>query len=360
MTANMAVIDSVFKSEKLGKDVQKTYLSIKALEPLITKDVEQVASSLGNHMEGLQYSVKAASSVEDRLAREAKKYQSQHPESEYDYKNGLLEQKDIICYTEVCPNDGIVQTTKDTIAKMEDMGYVLSGVRNYYVNPYPRTQYKGIHLNFISPYGQEIELRIQAQDNFEAKQEGGFMYKNVSSVSALKQERELCQNQTVQNHQSVPKDKDYWEIENMSMEDSDKKALQALRRKATDIDIDFDTKEVSNGTHTQLSVVYTVSLNNEEKIKGFEHTFSDGSAWAYWKLPNEEKATWVILDKKGGIISEKDAEDLEINLDYVLDMVRRQEEEHERWMEEHKAFVMEMEGEEIPVPVEEPQDEKKS
>lgn len=38
---------------------------------------------------------------------------------------------------------------------MEKQGYALSGVKNYFSHPYPDTGYKGMHLNFISPYGQE-------------------------------------------------------------------------------------------------------------------------------------------------------------------------------------------------------------
>lgn len=94
-----------------------------------------------------------ASSVEDKLLRS----EAAHSKDGRSFfpKDSLLQFKDAIRYTEICDHDNITQITKRTIDAMEKQGYALSGVKNYFSHPYPDTGYKGMHLNFISPYGQE-------------------------------------------------------------------------------------------------------------------------------------------------------------------------------------------------------------
>ena len=43
-----------------------------------------------------------------------------------------------------------------------------------------------MHLNFISPYGQEIELQVHSKSSFDAKQEGHTLYERIRKMSTLK------------------------------------------------------------------------------------------------------------------------------------------------------------------------------
>ena len=48
----------------------------------------------------------------------------------------------------------LLDSFKEECSSMEKQGYAISSVKNYFSHQYPYTGYKGMHINFISPYGQ--------------------------------------------------------------------------------------------------------------------------------------------------------------------------------------------------------------
>ena len=163
-SGTMAMVNHTFTSEQLNDKLFYEYNKIRVIEPLITSAINNVADNLETEFSGLEYSVKTAPSVEDKLLRAEKRDTS----GRFSPKRELANFKDMIRYTEICNHRDIASVTKDTIEFMKEQGYTLSGTKNYYTHPFGATGYKGIHLNFISPYGQEIELQVHSKESFDA------------------------------------------------------------------------------------------------------------------------------------------------------------------------------------------------
>ena len=173
--------------DRLNEEYEKTRM----LEPLITADIRKVTSQLGTGLTGVEFSVKTGTSIADKLER-AKQYADEarakiaflggKTAGKFDPHAELAKMKDVIRYTEICPHDDIISTTKRTIEEMKKQGYELSGVKNYYANPFTGTGYMGVHLNFISPYGNEFELQVHSKESFDVKQKGHDLYEKIRAV----------------------------------------------------------------------------------------------------------------------------------------------------------------------------------
>ena len=195
-SGTMAMVNHTFTSEQLNDKLFYEYNKIRVIEPLITSAINSVADNLETEFSGLEYSVKTAPSVEDKLLRAEKRDTS----GRFSPKRELANFKDMIRYTEICNHRDIASVTKDTIEFMKEQGYTLSGTKNYYTHPFGATGYKGIHLNFISPYGQEIELQVHSKESFDAKQKGHELYEKIRAVSTLKRDKEAMKEEIKRIH----------------------------------------------------------------------------------------------------------------------------------------------------------------
>lgn len=328
ISATKSLADSTLIEEN---SLQETYDKIRVLEPLITDDLSQLVEKMGTKLEGLEYAVKTASSVENKISRSILK------DSELDKSHILQTLKDVIRYTEICDHSDIINVTKKTIQNMEEKGYILSELKNYYADPYPDTEYMGVHLNFISPYGQEFELQVHSPESFDVKQKGHELYEKIR-VCTLQQEKETFKKEIVNIHQSIPKAPNYEELKDYKI--PNKQAIITERKNKCQVD--YERRSVDNGDGYCL--VYKVKHHGKTEISGFENRYSDGSLDIYRDL-REKTPTVYELSPNGQIISTHIVNSLDLNIEDVLRLSVDKEAIHQAWMKEnyHEKMVEDIE-----------------
>ena len=146
----------------------------------ITEDMVEISKSLGVELQGLEHSVKTASSVISKIERKADK----------DVKNGIVPKKDfqyvadmgdLVRFTQVGKHDSMAANTLKTIAELKDRGYTIMEVDNKYLNKEGR--YKAIHINAVSPDGQSFELQVHSDKSMEANNATHVLYEEWRNVS---------------------------------------------------------------------------------------------------------------------------------------------------------------------------------
>lgn len=302
-SATMAMVDHTLKTDKF-KDLLADYNKIRVIEPLITSAIKNTTNNLKTSLDGIEFSVKTASSVEDKLLRDEavclNKGRSFSP------KNSLHQFKDIVRYTEICNHDDIAQITKRTIDSMEKQGYVLSGVKNYFSHPYPDTGYKGMHLNFISPYGQEIELQVHSKNSFDAKQEGHTLYEQIRKISTLKKDVIRLSEEMRQLHKGVKNPPGIDEIQDYAMPYLEKKEILEEGRRNTSVV--YENEYTKSGAEAVCFAVYYKN-NKTPILEGYENQYPDNSVKHYHinRSLRNEFAIITSIDDKGREIASHDS-----------------------------------------------------
>lgn len=301
---------------------------MKKLEPLITSAINNVADNLETEFSGLEYSVKTAPSVEDKLLRAEKRDTS----GRFSPKRELANFKDMIRYTEICNHRDIASVTKDTIEFMKEQGYTLSGTKNYYTHPFGVTGYKGIHLNFISPYGQEIELQVHSKESFDAKQKGHELYEKIRAVSTLKRDKEAMKEEIKRIHGIVKNPPNIEAIHDYKMPQKEKEKLLSIGKEQTLIE--YESKRTdSNSEAIRFSVYY----GNQESpiLEGYENRYPDNSVKHYHSIDTEKEHSAVItsVDKAGHEIAAHTTVAHPRELNEVARIADETVKKHEKWME---------------------------
>ena len=156
-----AIYDKVFESEKK-----------------ITKDLVDIASASGTWMYGLDFSIKTASSVEDKIQRrKAKAAATGEPVSDADIVSKM---GDLVRYTQLCDHDKIGTTAKKTLDALSEKGYIIVDIDNKW--NVPDSTYKGFHIAAKSPDGQLFELQIHSPDSMEVKELNHVQYEVARKV----------------------------------------------------------------------------------------------------------------------------------------------------------------------------------
>lgn len=328
-TGNKGLIDNTFIKYKTIRD---EYNEIRVLEPLITFDMFKLANELKTNFIGTEYSVKTASSIEDKLDRieeEIKEENKNKPFYEqimFNPEDRLLELKDVIRYTEICDHDDIFEIASKTTKYLESCGYIKSGHKNYYLKPYPETKYQGLHLNFITPYGQEIELQVHSKESFIAKQRGHDAYSIVRSVSASKEQKDKCSKEMINIHKSVSKPKNY---ENMEYEFKLENKNEIIKERKFNTNIKYYFMQDNKTTAS----TYSVSLNGENLLIGFENHYSDGSATSYQNNIKEGFAKYISVTHDGKEIETYNAKQKEYTLEQAMSIAMYTENMHKEYMQ---------------------------
>lgn len=139
----------------------------------ITEDMVDISNGLGVELQGLENSVKTASSVINKIERKMDK----------DINNGELVKKDseyvadmgdLVRFTQIGQHDKMAENTIKTIEALEKRGYTINEVDNKYLNRDGR--YKAIHINAVSPNGQTFEVQIHSDKSLEANKATHGMY----------------------------------------------------------------------------------------------------------------------------------------------------------------------------------------
>lgn len=76
-SATMAMVDHTLKSDKFNC-LSRDYNKIRVIEPLVTSAVKNTTNDLKTSLDGIEFSVKTASSVEDKLLRSEARSDKSH------------------------------------------------------------------------------------------------------------------------------------------------------------------------------------------------------------------------------------------------------------------------------------------
>lgn len=152
---------------------QVAYNMARANEPRITLDMLDIADRLGTSMDGLEYSVKTASSVKSKIDRKTDKalQAGETPKEDFEY---VSETGDLLRYTQVVKHDEMAEKVRETVKLLEDKGYTVDEVDNKYLNDEGR--YKAVHLNATSPSGQQFEMQVHSPETLAASRATHTMY----------------------------------------------------------------------------------------------------------------------------------------------------------------------------------------
>lgn len=280
VSGNRSLIDHTLQK---FTSVQERYDEIRLLEPLITKDLSAIVEKLGGHLDGLEFSVKTASSICDKLERMEKN-------GECSIEENMSKMPDIIRYTQICKHDDIFTSAKSIISTLEERGYKLKAVNNYYEKPYKTTGYKGLHMNLISPQGQIFELQIHSEKSFAAKQKGHEMYEEMRAVATPVERKEELKPIIMKIHSAVPDPPGYNELHNFRLSAEEEKAFRdTIAPVRTEI-------EKSND---ESCLKYKISQNGKDLLDGFEMFFSDKSVLALRHFGDDKHSQSMSITNDG-------------------------------------------------------------
>jgi hypothetical protein len=98
---------------------------------------------------------------------------------------------DLIRYTQVSDTKDIAANVGKTIDELSKKGFVITEVENKYLNP--KSDYKGIHVDVISPEGQRFELQFHTAETLAAKEKMHKAYELKRNVNTPPETREQAE-----------------------------------------------------------------------------------------------------------------------------------------------------------------------
>jgi hypothetical protein len=190
---------------------QVAYNMARADEPRITMDMLDIANRLGTSMEGLEYSVKTASSIKSKIDRKTNKAleAGETPKQDFEY---VSETGDLLRYTEVVNHDEMADKVRDTVALLEEKGYTLDEIDNKYLNKDGR--YKAVHLNATSPSGQAFEIQVHSQETLAASRATHKMYEEWRNPETSTERKAELYTSIKSTYDSLPLPRGIEQLEN--------------------------------------------------------------------------------------------------------------------------------------------------
>ena len=189
---------------------QVAYNMAKANEPRITLDMLDIAHRLGTSMDGLEYSVKTASSVVSKIERKTDKalQAGETPKKDFEY---VSETGDLLRYTQVVNHDEIATKVRATVKLLEDKGYTVDEIDNKYLNEEGR--YKAVHLNATSPSGQHFEMQIHSPESLAASRATHTMYEEWRRPETSEERKAELFTMIKSTYDSMPLPKDIMSLQ---------------------------------------------------------------------------------------------------------------------------------------------------
>lgn len=173
---------------------QEIYDNARANEKLITPVMTEIAAELGCEMTGLEYSVKTASSVADKLER---KVAGGMTEAE-----AISKMNDLVRYTQLGAHNDLVANAVSTKGMLEAKGFEVTEVDNKWLKQ--DAVYKGIHMTVKSPEGQSFELQFHSSESMAVKNENHKMYEESRKVGTSDDRRAELEAKMKSNTSSMP------------------------------------------------------------------------------------------------------------------------------------------------------------
>ncbi len=290
--------------------IQAAYDKNRLLEPMITRDLLSITQKLGSKLEALDYSIKTASSVEDKIDREYKSGNLGSPETIF------LSLTDSIRYTQICKKEDMVNFANMTIKTLEERGYKLTKIKNYFARPFPNTGYKGLHFNFLSPQGKIFELQLHTPESLMIKDEGHRRYEQARSISTPPETAKILYNEMVEIHSLAPTPDGIESIHDMAIKGRE---LEELIQQIEQPNIEIKKVETDAGK----MVFYTILQHGLELERGCEiHHYDNSVSVTRSFVNNQEQTTNVYnYDRNGNSIILQNEENLDVNHTIDIDSI---------------------------------------
>jgi len=197
------------KNPAKSKEVQAIYDNIRNSEQKITSDVIDMSNDLGCNMSGLEFSMKAGSHFAEKIDRVREKRKKTNPDynaSDEEIAKGI---GDCVRYTMMTDHNKMVENANKAIETFKKKGYKIDKVDNRF---YPKEEgkdvdYKGIHLDVISPDGQKFEFQIHSDDTMGVKNVNHKIYEKTEGKDGVKRseaEKKVLFNKMVENASKIP------------------------------------------------------------------------------------------------------------------------------------------------------------
>ena len=161
----------------LSKKSLDSYEVQKRDEKKITPILQKVSDEIGAGMVGLPYSVKTASSVDNKIARKIEDALKKGKTITADEAFEMM--TDNVRYTQVSDKNDLVDNVQKTIATLEKNGYSLYELDNKWFDESGKAieaGYRGVHTLFKAPSGTIFELQFHTPRNAAAKEKGHKYY----------------------------------------------------------------------------------------------------------------------------------------------------------------------------------------
>ncbi len=183
---------------------QKAYTKARKAEPKITKDIVNISKDLNMGMTGLKYSVKTASSVENKIRRKNKAKLPDHVV--------VKNMGDLVRYTQMGKHSDLGKNAVKTVEALRSRGYKVTKIDNKYLDK--TSDYKGIHLDCVSPDGQKFELQIHSKESMAVKNKLHPIYEKSRNMKEGSPERVALENQMRDISATLPMPKGIEELKN--------------------------------------------------------------------------------------------------------------------------------------------------
>lgn len=193
-----------------SKAAQKVYDNARANEKIITPVLQEISHSIGCEMDGLEFSVKTASSVRSKIERKRKEA-SDRGEKISD-EQIVQRMGDLVRYTEISDHDRLAATTTKTIDRLKEDGFTVVRIENKYLDK--KSAYKGIHLDVISPNGQKFELQIHSKESMAVKDQLHPLYEEYREVSTPMERKNQLAQKMFEISMNLPTPKGIEDIQN--------------------------------------------------------------------------------------------------------------------------------------------------
>lgn len=145
----------------------------KAEEPQITKDILASNKGAGTKLVGTKFRLKTLESLTRKVTNEP-----------------TAKMRDVVRYTALSDSENMVKDVNRFIEELENRGYTISTVKNYWNNP--SNPYNGINTNFLTKTNYEFELQFHTKESFDLK-DGKLhdLYEKVRVLDPFKDYEEI-------------------------------------------------------------------------------------------------------------------------------------------------------------------------
>ena len=205
------VVASAYKldnklSTKVSLAARRAYKDMAVLEPEITDVMLSVVDKFeGARLEGIEFAVKTASSVEDKIFRriEEAKQVGLPPVSDVDIVKNMT---DVVRYTAVVDHDSIVDATLRTAKNFKELGFEVVEIDNKYLESDP--VYKGMHMLIQDSRGTAFEVQIHSEQSLEVKNAIHPLYEEARKLKPEDPEVVVLKNKMREVTRTLPTPKD--------------------------------------------------------------------------------------------------------------------------------------------------------